>query len=572
MEVIYQETVNYAVINMVKNYCLLSEKHLHSNDDIFLFDYYNVTVTPKFKNRRVRFLHSNDDATYIDTHFKRVNKTFFTNDDKKIKKCYGKPFVSISIHLIERKITRNGDKLTIKLYRHTKFRDYNSIYFKRTSEINSITFNTKTGNITTSIINKNSKNQNKYFRVNNFSKLKHLLENGLRFSTPKHSNDFLINDELRNEFDKLSDHDKFINIFLKECGINDNSNKSAFEKLIDKFIEIKKIKTPDNMPLHLIHLFYPGETYLKKNNRKILNSILNKIGIKTKKTIRLLNENPNLDILFLLYVVKLLGENSGHYLKDINIPNFVIRNESDDAIIAQRMLDVLLHNNNIKNNINEYNRKKILKLLNDSEFLSGDTLAVVEKLNDVRDHINLLVKLGEYDVDVKFKFNNYAEFIQEHSSFSMLLAQLKKTRYGIKEFKNETIKTIEINNKYFDVETNIDYHFTFKLLTSELEYIDEGQHMHHCVASYFDRTNSVIVSIRDTKTKDRVTCEYDTKTGTLLQARFFCNQAPPRHFNEAIKDLTDKIGKLARKNLLDTVSISYVASENKIKEDNVLFF
>jgi hypothetical protein len=552
---------------MLKNYCQISKKHLYQNDENIFGSigepFVNILIPPKFKNRRTKFFHTNDNG-HKHGQFERVNKTIWTNDDEKIKKYYGKPFVSVTTHFLERKIFRNGDKLTMKIFKHTKARDYNAVYFHYSTETISITFNTKTGNINQTSIQKHNKGQTKTFRVNNFILLGKLLTNGSLLGKIDLGNQ-PINQKLQNDVDDFNDIENFINIFLKECGIQDKSDKPLVEKLLDKFIELKKIKLPNNTPSWLIPMFYPNEDYLKKNDRKLLNSILNKFGIKSKKTIRLFNENPNLNVLFLTYVAKILGNNYGHYLNNIKIPEFNVDDFKSDDNTPKYFYTSAVQNLNTYN-LDDHNKKRIVKLLNESEFTSGNLTSILSRLNLLRDHIEQLNKLIEYGVDVKFKFNNFQEFHTEHLSFSRLLLQVKREYYGIKTYNSEAIKEIDTHKTYIDHETNSEYRFSFKLLTTELEYIDEGTHMHHCVASYFDNKNSIIVSIRDSKSKDRVTCEYNIKTGALLQSRYFCNQEPPPQFNNAIVDLTSKINRLAKKDLLKVIETTRIKSNTYIDE------
>lgn len=552
---------------MIKNYCQISKKHLYQNaENIFGSigdEFVNILIPPKIKNRRTKFFHTNDNG-HKHGHFERVNKTIWTNDDEKIKKYYGKPFVRITTHFFERKIVRNGDKITMKIFKHMKIRDYNALYFHYSTDMISITFNTKTGNINQTLIQKHNKGLTKTFRVNNFILLSKLLTNGLLLKKIDLGN-HPVNQKLQNDIDDFNDIENFINIFLKECGIQDKSDKPLVEKLLDKFIELKKIKLPNNTPPWLIPLFYPNEDYLKKNDRKLLNSILNKFGIKSKKTIRLFNENPNLNVLFLTYVAKILGNNYGHYLNNIKIPEFNVDDFKSDDNTPKYFYTSAVQNLNTYN-LDDHNKKRIVKLLNESEFTSGNLTSILSRLNLLRDHIEQLNKLIEYGVDVKFKFNNFQEFHTEHLSFSRLLLQVKREYYGIKTYNSEAIKEIDTHKTYIDHETNSEYRFSFKLLTTELEYIDEGTHMHHCVASYFDNKNSIIVSIRDSKSKDRVTCEYNIKTGALLQSRYFCNQEPPPQFNNAIVDLTSKINRLAKKDLLKVIETTRIKSNTYIDE------
>jgi hypothetical protein len=79
-------------------------------------------------------------------------------------------------------------------------------------------------------------------------------------------------------------------------------------------------------------------------------------------------------------------------------------------------------------------------------------------------------------------------------------------------------------------------------LKIDAEYTEEGAHMHHCVATYADRENSIIVSLREGSTvgHERVTCEFNLQKH-LVQAKYFCNAQPPDRFENVIDKLGHKI-------------------------------
>ena len=67
----------------------------------------------------------------------------------------------------------------------------------------------------------------------------------------------------------------------------------------------------------------------------------------------------------------------------------------------------------------------------------------------------------------------------------------------------------------------------FQLFDEDEDYDEEGEFMHHCVATYSDKQESIIVSVRTADKKDRVTCEFKIQDGYRIQQRHFCNQQPP---------------------------------------------
>jgi hypothetical protein len=91
------------------------------------------------------------------------------------------------------------------------------------------------------------------------------------------------------------------------------------------------------------------------------------------------------------------------------------------------------------------------------------------------------------------------------------------------------------------------------LLKTEEEYIEEGDFMHHCVGTYVDKEKSVIISLRTIDKKDRVTCEFDSQSGQLIQARHFCNGDVPDQFASAVLKLSKKTKLFAKQGMLHSI-------------------
>jgi hypothetical protein len=65
---------------------------------------------------------------------------------------------------------------------------------------------------------------------------------------------------------------------------------------------------------------------------------------------------------------------------------------------------------------------------------------------------------------------------------------------------------------------------------------------------------------------DRVTCEYEKKTGHVTQERHFCNRIPPEHFNKALSVVSDRIKSLRYSRLLDHIDVKKVRVKINGKE------
>lgn len=89
---------------------------------------------------------------------------------------------------------------------------------------------------------------------------------------------------------------------------------------------------------------------------------------------------------------------------------------------------------------------------------------------------------------------------------------------------------------------------TIRPLQDSAEFTEEGEKMHHCVACYFERRDSYILSARSNN-KRVATIELDRKTFKVKQCRAVCNEKPER-YNELLRILAahrKELRKIGRK-------------------------
>lgn len=111
----------------------------------------------------------------------------------------------------------------------------------------------------------------------------------------------------------------------------------------------------------------------------------------------------------------------------------------------------------------------------------------------------------------------------------------------IEEMKrNEEI--FKLRQRYAGLELK-DRNIKLIALVTVEEYKEEGEAMHHCVATYYDEIGSIIFSVVNTKGERIATVELDATTLELLQCRGVCN-----------KDVEERpaITKIIQKNI-DTI-------------------
>jgi hypothetical protein len=594
MEDILTQRFNYASITLYRNYCKLDEKKQNRttfNDDLDFLDEEDdffvvkntsggfirnpsigkiVTIPPKTNNKKTRFFYSgsNLEERLQLNYAMGKNHSFDTSDDRHIKQHFNNPFSEISVNTVERSIRRHGDKITLKLYRHTKYRGFNSIYFRKTTSVQSLTYNTKTGNFTTLNMEMMPKKNSKHFRTNNFNSLENIIMRGgildMRTYIDKESRIFsnhsiifdnhTFMESINNEF-KFNQQTK-----NKKNTVSLFSGIEFIDLLTNKFIEDKKIKVSNN-PFFWIKKFYPTEKYLKKNDRKLIASILDMFKIKSKVTIKLMHENNLFDIYSVSLLCYLFGNNFSKYVGSID-PSLFQKSKIDISDNTWGNIKMFVNDNiNHSFKISNIEKENIVKIINKLT----DKISIGKRfISELVDHFNMIHKLRTYYPDLYLKSRTYDEFHNEHLELSKMMSLIKKGWVVEYQFVDKMVDDVE---KPIDVKINLgesEPHVDCKELVGEItfyphilkreeEYDEEGKFMHHCVASYSDKDRSIIISIRTEDKQDRVTCEFDCQTGTLIQAKHFCNRQPPGDMELAIEKLENKTKYYARMGLLHSL-------------------
>ena len=584
MEDIITQKFSFASIVPLKNYCRLDERKnltrimndglddLHSED----FDVFGLVSTvdpprlnkpkrgkivslPEKNKRKIFFFESKEPVeerfqlSYVYPH----NKThsFDTNNDRQIKRHYGNSFSEISITTIERSVRKRDDKITIKIYVGHKFRRFNCIYFKKTFRVFSITINTKTGNFTTANISKTKIGNNTRFRVNSFGDLNNML--GSLLTVKGYISD---DSRLKNQFDKTFDDllftTKIQNTLSIDLGcVSYGKNNSLFTKdLIKLFVNLKKIKVPDGDYEFWLTNLYPTEKFLKKNDRKLIASILDMVGLRSKYLVKILHEYPTIDFFGLYRFCQFFGSDFSKYTANINpgvYKNSYRKEYSVDMWMTKSsVMNKMMHK---KFELLDVEKENLIKIVNSVDYNSTEFFG--ERMIQLfEDHFNMIDKIKEYDTTCFMKSKTMTEFNEEHREFSKIISAIKKGWVIEYEYGTKTINDIEkpidamlnVGTEEEPILSDLKMKLYPHILKREEDYSEEGSFMHHCVASYADKDKSMIVSLRSENQMDRVTCEYDIQTGRCLQERYFCNAQPPAEYVLALNYLKTKIEKQAR--------------------------
>lgn len=500
------------------------------------------------------------------------NYSFETIKEKHIRYYYNNPFAHIEIHKLERWIKKDGNKITVKFYKQKRERYINNRYFVKNIESLTITFDIEKGNFRIIKYDKNiGKKPTKNFYTNSCWSLKEALTS---IYCPE--NKISSSSSFRNEYLKEFDNDLFDYALKKTLNIDgkDNIGKvTSFRNgrpfaeiiMLDwtyKFIKLKKIKLPDRGGFNLVTRFYPTEKYLKKNDRKLVAAVLDNFRIKSKITVKLLHQNPLISIFILARTCYILGPDYAKYIGNIH-PDFFI--DSSDMLSGTYQKRQLLNSYKEPFIIKNKERENISKIINDyiKKIAQGNpsTLGIHSTSDDligmIYDHFHMLEKIREYYPNMELTAKTYNTFHLEHAELSRIEREIRKGWSIEYTFDQNLIDEIEkpieiqytnsINKK--DIENSTKNGnvlipikkliFYPKILKNTEDYFEEGSYMHHCVAGYIDSKNSMIISLR--LSDERVTCEFDMRTRTCLQERYFCNTNPPDHYIKPLEELRIRI-------------------------------
>ena len=585
-EILLYQRYSYAKITPYKNYSKFPRetrphsgihKHLTYDDDFgTTTSYYDaeegIGLTPLLegtKNKNTRYFYWKDDFKNVPViNYASKHKTdggmgvFYTTKDRHIKKYYNEPFSDILVVILERSIIRRGDKVTIKSNKYIKHRGFNCKYFRKNSYSTSVTFDMVKGDflIVTNHKGAGAKKVTQ-FRKNSFNYLMNFIKSPdgpFRLLRNHMNKNNKLYKELNNVFDDKHFNESLYMVFKRMISFPTDGTLFRdyfYDEVMRWFINTKKIKTPNEYK-DLILRYYPTEKYLKKNDRKLIASVLDVFQIKSKITIKLLHERPNIDLRSLIKLCYIFGDQYQKYIGSIGVDMFGVMSTMNDLPSSSlKMMQMMC--NDYKNqdwDINDIEKENLLKVII-SEPEKGCTVNE-NFMGLVVDHFRMLNRIREYDPNIRMKANSRTKFHTEHNELSKTISAIKKGWVTQYFYPEETIRQIQQPIKVFksidivhDVKgTDMDENITITpyVLTREEEYIEEGKFMHHCVASYAETDTSIIISLRTDDQQDRVTCEFQISNGKLIQAKHFSNGQPPKQFEFVIDAVSDLVRIHAR--------------------------
>lgn len=117
--------------------------------------------------------------------------------------------------------------------------------------------------------------------------------------------------------------------------------------------------------------------------------------------------------------------------------------------------------------------------------------------------------------------------LQQMHDYLMRKKNAAEREKEIAEHRNKEPQFVKQFGKYLGI-CIVDGDITIRPLQNFAEFFDEGKAMHHCVATYFGREGSLILSARQGN-KRLATIDLDTKKFNVQQCRAYCNEKPKQY-------------------------------------------
>ena len=461
-------------------------------------------------------------------------------------------------------LEKNEDKVKLSIFKFSKSRMAGHRYFAKRSDDLHITFNTTTKNFFITKSDFLNRRRNTNTTKNDFLKIRTILnqidvKQLLTATTwfeghmnPNNSQDTNTVTQLTNF---MSDVGKKLEKELKV-----KTNLSVFgegigELLMDWFVKVRKIKVPNDYHYYLPY-HYPGIRELKKFNMNLGRTILNNKGLNGKYYVKLINTYGGYNLTDLMNIKNIFGEKHcklvpkeflkiSSYTPDVKINLF---NESP------------IYNSKMTDNREKLNLIKILKNINDPHFIT-----------QIYDHLQMKTVLGSYGLKKRIKSYTEEKFHEEHQEWAELIHQCERNEQTTYQYQDNFIINMEKDINY--EETN----YKVKVLSNDLEYFNEGQVQSHCVRSYLDRYESIIVSVRkdNLDSMERMTCEFthnvenlkDYSPARLIQTRMKYNKLPKGEWKKIEEKLNKRFIGFLKHNKLKKPKIELYNKISNIKYD-----
>ena len=401
-----------------------------------------------------------------------VDKT--TKDKETYLENYGNPLCSVTKYHAMLVVEKEGDKVSLKLFRGYRHRRVGVSWFKVSWNVDYITVNTKTGDVYFGYLHDYQKKKKciksvkrNYFNIEPINLMKSHIKNALSAFEIK-SYDITI---------------QAFSVFMYEIDQREGFENLDFNRRLFRFyLDKRNIKYPNNFYVFSNQLVGPEiKKILKKNQGRLVDSYMIKEKLTGKKLKKALHNCEFLNVELYKHAKELFGDDW------INQDGDIISKLLDSKHSSQRIPT------EFANLISVEELRRVYSMFK--------RVFVYEDLDSYTfyDHIRMYTELKLYgETDLRwYSEKSKEEFRQEHLDWSEKIQFYKQGNYT------------RIYPEYFKqkIEKEIDGYMPVLLMNSS-SYNEESLTQSNCVKTYIGKPGSLIVSLRKDFYGDRATVEY----------------------------------------------------------------
>jgi hypothetical protein len=499
------------------------QKEVENPDNIFLYEPMPTKKHPVFKYE----LSDSTEQCYADN--------------------FGNPMWSVEKKYFMVVVEKDGDKVAIKMFHGFKYRRPGVHWFKVSKDMEYITVNTKTGDVYVGGIQKyhlkrkcRKRIRRNYFLNNPISNAMAIIKNNLEGE----GNETVATDAM--------------SIFMDEIDPINNFGSLNFNQRLFKFyLNKRNIKFPNNFYAFVDYWYGPEiRKILKKNDNKMVDSIMERYGLSGKQLKKALHNCDSLNLNTYKVVRDLFG---GDWL-----------NQDNKLILA--CLNYKSGLGAVPNEFRDYMTTEELR----RAFELIKEVVIYQTLDSYTyfDHIRMYTELKRFgETDLRWMSSNDSKFNfrEEHLDWSDKLEHYRQGFYTriYPEYSYDFIQqAIDIGgDTYYPI-----------LLNDSDGYNKESAQQSNCVKTYIGKCSSIIISVRkgDINSDERATIEYflqQVPSGKVevrrIQSLGRFNGGLSEEWNEVLFKLDEIMLYYIKDEKFDTVKINKVCKNGvELKSDS----
>jgi len=503
------------------------------------YEYFDFSELTEQERKQNNFLLENGDTCEVYNKFKKEIYIFKRKEihstEESFEKNYMNPLCQVSRTKYLIVVEKKDDKVALKFFTSHSHRKAGTYYFKKTTRVDYVSCNLKTGDFYFGYIQNYHKKRKfaKAVRKNSFTQkklytFKLLIKNYIIFFPDK---------------EKVL-HDAFKE-FLNAIDGSKNVGLEADNRVYKHYLDKRGIKYPNNFHAFINVDFTSSVTLkeLRKNDLRLVDTFMKKNGLNGKKIKKILHTLDSVNVAAYDSAKKTFGSEYVHsdevFLKNL------FEQPINMYFLTQPCLKDFL-------GVDEFKRAFLVyKSLICSDTFDSSTFG---------DHIRMLSQLRDYNEPAKWISYDRETYLQEHIQWTDILSKYRNGTYfrtypkSISKYIPEEI--ISDGFKYYPV-----------LLENSSEYNLESLIQSNCVKGYVNRSSSIIISLRkeDKEGKERATIEFLVSKDNIKRVQTLgrFNQRLTEEWDEPLKKLDEQFSKYIKSEDYEHVKVKKVCQNGK---------